>query len=516
MNTPHYSRRNFLKMACAAAGVAALPLWPSKLLADSKKSGNAQKAVIIGSGLGGLVSGAYLAKAGWNVAVLESHSIPGGYATSFDRGDFTFDVSLHSTVAEHGIPQRILKELDLWDKVDVVYCPELKRIVTPEFDITLPARNPDGVKQAIAMKFPHERKGIFAFLGQMEQVVAELWGQKKYAASMLRLLEPLTLSQWMDLHVSDPGARYCLSAFCGYYGSTPEKINALFYAIATGEYMVKGGQYYKTRGQSLSNVLADSIERNGGSLIFDTSAEKINFSSAGKIESVLDDNGTIHKADNVIVNANLRALTGGLLPDTMVPGRLKKTAAAKIIGPSTFVIWLGLNKRINHIHDYEIRIVHDFKGAASGFNGMGLNLYDNLFEGYSAPGKSTVSIIGVTPWSDWQRFSADYYAGKKDAYNSTKQAIADQMIQKAQKDFIPNLSNMIEEMEIATPLTNEYFTGNPGGSIHGFEGRTDLLKSNTGIPGLYLASAWSHGGGYTPAMMAGRDAARLCFAKNHN
>jgi phytoene dehydrogenase-like protein len=34
----------------------------------------------------------------------------------------------------------------------------------------------------------------------------------------------------------------------------------------------------------------------------------------------------------------------------------------------------------------------------------------------------------------------------------------------------------------------------------------NLLDVRTPIKGLYLAGAWSHGGGYTPAMMAGRDA----------
>ena len=52
-------------------------------------------AIIIGSGLGGLSCGSYLAINGWKVLVLEKHSIPGGYASSFKRGDFTFDVGLH-------------------------------------------------------------------------------------------------------------------------------------------------------------------------------------------------------------------------------------------------------------------------------------------------------------------------------------------------------------------------------------------------------------------------------------
>ncbi|MCP4053768.1 MAG: FAD-dependent oxidoreductase, partial [Mesoflavibacter sp.] len=51
------------------------------------------QVIVIGAGLGGLVSAAYLAKYGCKVTVLEQHDIPGGYATSFDRGDFTFDVS---------------------------------------------------------------------------------------------------------------------------------------------------------------------------------------------------------------------------------------------------------------------------------------------------------------------------------------------------------------------------------------------------------------------------------------
>jgi len=34
----------------------------------------------------------------------------------------------------------------------------------------------------------------------------------------------------------------------------------------------------------------------------------------------------------------------------------------------------------------------------------------------------------------------------------------------------------------------------------------NLLDVRTPIRGLYLASAWSHGGGYTPTMMAGRHA----------
>ena len=42
--------------------------------------------VIIGAGLGGLVCGAYLARQGIPVTLVEQHSVPGGYAIAIPRG----------------------------------------------------------------------------------------------------------------------------------------------------------------------------------------------------------------------------------------------------------------------------------------------------------------------------------------------------------------------------------------------------------------------------------------------
>ena len=52
---------------------------------------SAPSALIIGSGIGGLVAGALLARYGYSVTLCESHNIPGGAAHDFTRSGFRFD-----------------------------------------------------------------------------------------------------------------------------------------------------------------------------------------------------------------------------------------------------------------------------------------------------------------------------------------------------------------------------------------------------------------------------------------
>jgi heterodisulfide reductase subunit A-like polyferredoxin len=74
----HMDRRTFFKTLALASSAALVDWTGMGALADSVKNKADFPVVIIGSGLGGLVCGAYLSRFGFDVTMLEQHGIPGG------------------------------------------------------------------------------------------------------------------------------------------------------------------------------------------------------------------------------------------------------------------------------------------------------------------------------------------------------------------------------------------------------------------------------------------------------
>ena len=525
----NFTRRRFLKIMALAGATAAIDWHSIEALAASTTAIKNHPVVVIGSGLGGLISAAYLAQNGFPVTLMEKHDRPGGYATAFDRaaGKYSFEVSLHATVAENAMPQKILSELGLWQNLDLVDTPDFCRIVHPEFDLTLPAGDPQAFMATLVQAFPHEKNGIQAFIADMAAVQAEMRGRFGQESVMDRL-EKLSLSQWLDSHTRDKRIQQVLSILWGYYGLPPSRMNALYFAIATGEYIIQGGQYYRTRSQDLSDLLMQSVVQNGGEVLMNTEAARIGV-HAERVTWVEDIDGIRHPAQSIVANTSIPEVLNRMLPAGSMPSDYIRRMDALSPSISSCIVWLGLNQELRgRVKGYEISIGDDldpeieYKDMLAGnFDhlGLGVTVYDNLFEGYSRPGTSTLMIMSLCGYEPWQQFETDYRAGRKMAYNQAKQNMQNLFINRVEERLIPGLGDMIAVADAATPLTNWYYTGNPQGAIYGFARPLEQLQAldvRTPIKGLYLASAWTHGGGYTPAMMAGRQAAEALVADCKN
>jgi Phytoene dehydrogenase and related proteins len=80
-----------------------------------------KKIVIIGGGLGGLFTGALLAKENYKITVLEKNSIVGGGLQCFKRGDELYETGMHilGGFQEGGNVYKICNYLGIMDKLSI-------------------------------------------------------------------------------------------------------------------------------------------------------------------------------------------------------------------------------------------------------------------------------------------------------------------------------------------------------------------------------------------------------------
>ena len=401
---------------------------------------------------------------------------------------------------------------------------------TPKLDISVPQRDPEAYIALLTKHFPAEAGGIRGFVEEMLAIAAEVDTLSRKKGKFFKLIFPLqyqkmwgvrnkTLADLIAEHVKDPELQHVLAALWGYYGLPPSRLSGFYYANATGGYLKNGSYYIKERSQNLSDTIAEVIEDHGGTVLYDTRVQKVLVKN-GSVEGVALAGGETLPARAVVSNASVPATFREMVPHEAVPAEYRAKLEQYKPSISSFIVWLGLNQDLaGKIKAFSTH-VSSGRGAEaeyqSGLRGdienqsFSVCIYDNIFQGYSSPGTSTLQLLALGGYDPWRKFETDYQAGNKAAYNKEKARWTDILVRRAEKEIIPGLSAMIEVKDSATPLTNWRYTGNTEGAIYGFEQSMDnaymnRIKNKTPINGLYLASAWGNpGGGYAGVYRGGQ------------
>jgi phytoene dehydrogenase-like protein len=531
MFTKKLSRRSFLSVSAISAATFTLDLKKVSACAGRMENKQAYPTVIIGAGLGGLCCGAYLAREGFPVTIIEQNDRPGGYATTFDRagGKFTFDVSLHATTINNNALERTLKNLGVLDKVEVVEAPTGIRIKSGDVDVTFPQRDINKLIQVVSEHFPEEAEGIRNYMREMNALGDEADELAKKGMPY-KLFFPFlywelftarnrTLADMLDEHMKDPKLKKIIgTAWPLAGGPQPSNFSGCIYAIMMKNFLQNGFQYVKPNSQALSDALAETITNAGGHILYETEVEKIDVQD-GAVSGVTVSGGKTLPAMAVVSNASPLNTFHKMISRDVVPPEYLKQLKKHKPGLSSFIIWLGLNHDLQNLtknayifQHSELTSEEDYQGYLSGdIENIAyyITIYDNIYKGYSHSGATTAALCCFTSYEPWKKFEKDYKAGNKKDYYAEKQRWTDILIQRAEKDIIPGLASMIEVKDAATPLTNQAYTGNTNGAICGFEQSMESslskrLNNRTPINGLYLAGAWClPAGGYSGSIRSG-------------
>lgn len=489
--------------------------------------------VIIGAGLGGLSCAAYLAKAGFAVTVIEQHAIPGGYATAFSRrDDFIFEVSLHGTSIHNNSSARILTELGVLERLQLVPLPEVYRLKAKNYDLAVPQRDPEGYIRMLADLFPAEARGIRRFVKDsltLNREVNDYCRRREFTKPLAKVLIPIkyptmwrirnkSLETLLKEYVQANDLINLLGGLWSYYGLPPSKLSAFYYTNATGDYLQNGSYYIRPRSQELSDALAAIILENGGRIIYNRKVASILLvKKAARAVAMAD--ATTLTCRAVVSNASVLATMGKMLPAGSLPRSYRQRLGNYRPSISSFIVWLGLAQKVDtpartfstHVscgNDPE----EDYRACESGDVERGPFIvcnYDNIYPGYSKPGRTSIMILFLCGYQPWESFAGDYRRGRKMAYRKEKQRWADILVQRAEAAVIPGLGRLIAVQDAATPLTNERFTGSTKGAIYGFEqalnnAYLNRIPNRTPIKNLYLAGAWGFpGAGFTGVLLSG-------------
>jgi all-trans-retinol 13,14-reductase len=503
-------------------------------------------AIVIGSGLGGLTAGALYARSGRRVLLLERNDYFGGAATVYRHGALAIETSLHEIdgLDEHDPKLPLLCSLGLEDHIRFVDVGDFYEIRSPL--LGKPFVLPHGVETARAAtlaRFPRHAEAIEAYFGRLisagQAIRMAAWHQDERIYWLRHPIEAgrlwamiraghASLGDVLDaLFGADEGIKIALSANFSYFHDDIDQIAFQRYAIAQSSYLA-GGYYVHGGSQALSDRLAELIREAGGIvengreadaiLIDDARVAAVRHHARGGGDQQID------TAQVVFGNAAPQRLAEMLPPGSRQA--FLAPYAARRPSISLWTVSLGLDRSAREfgVRRYSTYVFPGWMTTLRQLRETGRLMsaepgtrlppyifvdYDQIDSGLNAQGPSLCTLCGIDRCENWAGLSGEEKRVRKDAWMNRLTADLDR--------HYPGIAAAIVQREMATAETMRRYLNTPDGAIYGFApldllSQTSRFTPRTAIKGLWLASAFTLGGGFSYSMLGGAAAARAALA----
>ncbi|NOZ24578.1 MAG: NAD(P)/FAD-dependent oxidoreductase [Nitrospirae bacterium] len=456
--------------------------------------------IIIGAGIGGLVCGCYLAKAGMKVLIVEQHHKPGGYCTSFKRNGFTFDAAAHSfgSYRKNGNMRRIIEGLDLDSRLEVKRYDPSDIIVSPDYKVTFWA-DTDRTVQELQHAFPKEAENISNFVTNLIN----------FRPIDFAILRKKTFKELLDQYFQNDQLKAILSIpVLGNGALPPSLISAFTGSKIFTEFILDGGYYTGKCMQTLPDTLTERFKELGGTIKTSCLAKKIEVKNNETKGVVLKDLGYI-SSKYVVSNSDVRQTFFELLGDGVARREILKKIDAMVPSLSIFTLYLGINDPHESLPDAGTNVwfLPDYNIEKLYFSAKNMTSDIKYFMMRFSPDKKTILAFANAPFRD------------KGFWRNNKQTIINNFIKKIEDVLVPGLSSRIVYKDAATPYTMYRYTLNYKGAAYGWatfpsQLFTPELRMMTPIKGLFLAGHWTtHTQGIPGVAYLGYDVAKLILKK---
>jgi len=478
-----------------------------------------KKIIVVGAGIAGLSAAIYARRSGFDVTLIEQHSIAGGMCTSWKRKGYLFEGAIHWLTGSN--PKTELYQLwkdtgALGDNVNVILNDVFYSVEHDGIVINL-YRDIDKTIKHLSEISPNDKKLLRRLasdvktLSCMEMPVYDIKGVKaqnpkrmslgslfKMLPALIKMgkLNNISCGEYAD-QFEHPGIRRLFLVL-------PDGYSAGSLIVTLASLNSGDGGYPEGGSLAMTDRMVKTFKDLGGSILFNTKVKKVNIKN-GSVTGIMLDNKALD-ADAVIVTQETIAAVNQLFDIPLNEDWLTDICKNTKPAVCTF-IGVGISAEIlpapvpSWILDEPI--------IFAGKTLTEIMFYNYVkYEGYAPEGFTSLTTAWIGDTYDfWKK------AKEEGRYEEEKQNLAKQVSRALCKKF-PQAEGKIEVIDIATPLTYERYTGAYHGSWMSITGAGDKMKSHSGycknVSGLFFAGhRIMSPGGLPVALFSGWQAAQM-------
>ncbi len=440
---------------------------------------NTYDVVIVGGGLGGMLSAVILAKEGMKVCVLERDKQIGGCLQTFSQHKKVFDSCVHyiGGLGDGHTLNTIFRYAGIMDKLSLkAYDPNaFDKIAFGDEEILYPhAQGLDNFVEQLLPYFPDERAALENYIRTVTTVGDHfpLYRLRLGSADEKAAVSNWGLTQKLNELTNNKKLQNVLAGNNLLYAGVAERTPFYLHALVTESYIHSSHKLMPGSSQ-ISKFLWQELQAHGGEVYRNTEVKKL-VEENGVLAYAETADGQRFYGKQFIANIAPEVLLDMVDSPAFRPAYKKRIKGLEQT-ISTFMLNLVLEPCIVPMRHYNIYWhASDDAWAATHYKpGDWPANYAAFFtEDAHNPGYAeSVSILSyihydeVAQWQDTVNYTADPHE-RGEGYEAFKQERSEKLLDKLYQ-CIPELKGNITEHSAATPLTYRDYTATPKGSLYG-------------------------------------------------
>jgi phytoene desaturase len=347
------------------------PAHPSAHLGARRSESRSQKVIVVGAGPGGLAAAMLLARAGLSVHVVERLPRVGGRCSAIEAQGFRFDLG-----PTFFLFPRVLERIFQLVGRDLRVEAPMARL-DPQYRIAFGAGGaidctPDvaRLEAQVAKLNAGDARNVQRFLDENRDKMARFQpclerpflGWKDLLRWQLLKLLPIvrpweSLDRNLARYFSDPRIRLAFSFQSKYLGMSPFNCPSLFSILSFLEY--EYGVWHPVGGCAALSEAMGRVARELG-VTFSLGEEVTEILFDGRRAVGVKTRGGEHRAHALVVNADFAHAMTRLVPNHLRRRWTDEKIAKKKFSCSTFMMYLGVEGRQDHVPHHTIHCAEDY------------------------------------------------------------------------------------------------------------------------------------------------------------